>query len=91
MKKRILAASMAALLLLSAAGCGGKKDAGPVKIATKPITEQYILGEMLSLLIEDAGYKTEIAKGVGGGTSNIQPAMEKGILTSIPSTRPAGT
>lgn len=82
MKKRILAASLAALLLL--AGCSAKQGAGPVKIATKPMTEQYILGEMLSLLIEDAGYETEITKGVGGGTSNIQPAMEKGDFDLYP-------
>lgn len=83
MKKRILAASMAALLLL--AGCSARKgDSGPIKIATKPMTEQYILGEMLSLLLEDAGYQTEITKGVGGGTSNIQPAMEKGDFDLYP-------
>ena len=51
----------------------------PVRIATKPMTEQYILGEMLGMLIEDeTGYSVEITKGIGGGTSNIQPAMEAG-------------
>ena len=58
--------------------------AGPVRIATKPMTEQYILGEMLDLLAEDAGYEAQITKGVGGGTSNIQPAMEKGEFDLYP-------
>lgn len=58
--------------------------AGPVRIATKPMTEQYILGEMLGLLAEDAGYEAEITKGIGGGTSNIQPAMEKGEFDLYP-------
>ena len=52
--------------------------------ATKPMTEQYILGEMLGLLIEQAGYDVEITKGVGGGTSNIQPAMESGEFDLYP-------
>ena len=58
--------------------------AGPVRIATKPMTEQYILGEILGLLVEDAGYEAEITKGIGGGTSNIQPAMEKGEFDLYP-------
>ena len=54
----------------------------PVKIATKPMTEQFILGEMLKKLIEEkAGYEVELTKGIGGGTSNIQPAMESSIST----------
>ena len=48
------------------------------------MTEQYILGEMLGLLIEQAGYDVEITKGVGGGTSNIQPAMESGEFDLYP-------
>ena len=52
-----------------------KKDT--IRIATKPMTEQYILGEMLDLLIEqDTNLDVEITQGVGGGTSNIEPAME---------------
>ena len=56
-----------------------------IRIATKPMTEQYILGEMLGLVITDStGYPVEITKGVGGGTSNIQPAMERGDFDLYP-------
>ena len=51
----------------------------PIKIATKPMTEQYILGEMLKQTIEaKTDYTVEITKGIGGGTSNIHPAMVAG-------------
>ena len=67
----------------SAEGDGAPDE--PVKIATKPMTEQFILGEMLKKLIEDhAGYKVELTKGIGGGTSNIQPAMEAGEFDLCP-------
>ncbi|MGL5256175.1 MAG: glycine betaine ABC transporter substrate-binding protein [Proteocatella sp.] len=50
-----------------------------IKIATKPMTEQYILGEMLSILIEEkSNLKVELTKGVGGGTATIHPAMLNG-------------
>ena len=62
-----------------------KKSGEPIQIATKPMTEQYILGEMLKLLIEeDTDYTAEITKGIGGGTSNIHPAMEKGEFDLYP-------
>lgn len=61
----------------------GKKDT--IKIATKPMTEQYILGEMMDILIEqDTDLNVEITQGVGGGTSNIQPAMENGEFDIYP-------
>ncbi len=54
-------------------------------IATKPMTEQYVLGEMLDLLIEqDTDLNVELTQGVGGGTSNIQPAMESGEFDIYP-------
>ncbi len=60
-----------------------KKDT--INIATKPMTEQYILGNMLSLLIEqDTDLEVEITQGVGGGTSNIQPGMEKAEFDLYP-------
>lgn len=56
-----------------------------IHIATKPMTEQYILGEMLDILIEqDTDLNVEITEGVGGGTSNIQPAMESGEFDLYP-------
>lgn len=92
--KQLLSAGLVLALALSLAACGGNDagsspdqstpDVGPVRIATKPMTEQYILGEMLGLLIEQAGYKAEITKGIGGGTSNIHPAMESGEFDLYP-------
>lgn len=85
--KRIAAIFLAVLMTLAFAGCGsgGGADSEPIKIATKPMTEQYILGEMIKQLIENkTDYKAEITKGVGGGTSNIQPAMEKGDFDLYP-------
>ena len=86
--KKAMSLALAALMLMGTlTGCGGGAASGgetgsgdPVRIATKPMTEQYILGEMLGLLIEQAGYDVEITKGVGGGTSNIQPAMELSLI-----------
>lgn len=87
-RKRLLAVGLALALSLALGGCGntvsGDTSSVPVRIATKPMTEQYILGEMLGLLVEQAGYSVEITKGVGGGTSNIQPAMESGEFDLYP-------
>ena len=85
--KRLLAAVLILTLALALTACAGSKTKsapGPVRIATKPMTEQYILGEMLGLLIEQAGYTVEITKGVGGGTNNIHPAMESGEFDLYP-------
>jgi osmoprotectant transport system permease protein len=56
-----------------------------INIATKPMTEQYILGEMMDILIEqDTDLKVNLTQGVGGGTSNIEPAMESGEFDLYP-------
>ena len=61
-----------------------KKDK-VINIATKPMTEGYILGQMLTELIEqDTDLKVNMTTGVGGGTSNIQPAMVKGEFDLYP-------
>lgn len=61
-----------------------KKDKA-INIATKPMTEGYILGQMLTELIEqDTDLKVNITNGVGGGTSNIHPAMLKGEFDLYP-------
>lgn len=92
-KKRLLALFMTALLVFSFTGCGSEQPQGvdnqekkePIKIATKQMTEQYILGELLKALIEEkTDYKVELTKGIQGGTSNIQPAMESGEFDLYP-------
>lgn len=75
------------VLLLTCMVCGlcacGKKE--PVKIASKPMTEQYILTEIIAQLIEaETDYEVEITKGVGGGTTNIHPALVKGDFDLYP-------
>ena len=56
-----------------------------INIATKPMTEGYILGQMLTELIEqDTDLKVNMTTGVGGGTSNIHPAMVKGEFDLYP-------
>lgn len=63
-------------------GCGEKQ---PIRIASKPMTEQYILTEIIAQLIEeDTDYKVEITKGIGGGTTNIHPALLKGEFDLYP-------
>ena len=79
---------LAALILLlafvfAAALRQGQRET--LHIATKPMTEQYILGEMLDILIEqDTDLEVELTQGVGGGTSNIWPAMESGEFDLYP-------
>lgn len=60
-------------------------SAGTVRIATKPMSEQFILGEMLAQLIEaHTPLKATITKGIGGGTANIHPALLKGEFDLYP-------
>ena len=67
--KKVAACLLVVVMTVSAAGCGsekketGKGITGTIKIATKPMTEQYILGEMLKQLIENkTDYKVEVNK-----------------------------
>ncbi len=56
-----------------------------IRIATKPMTEQLILGEMLKFVIEqDSNLQVALTPGVGGGTSNIMPAMQNGAFDIYP-------
>lgn len=71
------------LLIITLLGCS--KDEKKVVVASKPHTEQYILGEIISQTIENnTDIKVEKKFGIGGGTSNIHPAMEKGDIDIYP-------
>ncbi len=56
-----------------------------IVVASKPTAEQYIIGEIIARLIEE---KTIIPVkrtfGIGGGTSNIHPAMLSGEIDIYP-------
>lgn len=69
-------------MTLGISACGEKEV---IKIASKPMTEQYILTEIIAQLIEsETDYEVEITKGVGGGTTNIHPALVKGEFDLYP-------
>lgn len=78
-------AAAVALIAVSGVTYGFFSKADVVHIATKPMTEQLIMGEMLKLVIEhDTGLEARITAGVGGGTSNIHPGMESGAFDIYP-------
>lgn len=86
----ILGAAVAGILVFTVfAKTFSSKSAGAdgkvITIATKPSAEQLILGEMASILIEE-NTKIHIVKkfSIGGGTSNIHPAMIKGEVDMYP-------
>lgn len=93
---RLLSLSCAAVMALSLAACGNNSEVPsvdetgtdtnePIQIATKPMTEQYILGEMLKMIIEEhTDYTCEVTKGIAGGTNNIMPAMKSGEFDLYP-------
>lgn len=82
-KQKIAGMVMAVMLLASFVGCTSQENT--IHMATKPMTEQYILGSMMKTLIEqNTDLTVELTTGVGGGTSNIQPAMEKGEFDFYP-------
>lgn len=81
--KKFLAAGLIAVLMLGLIGCSSEQK--KVVVASKPHSEQYILAEMISLLIEThTDIAVEKKLGIGGGTSNIQPAMLKGEIDIYP-------
>jgi len=85
-RRIVMAAAGAAICMGIVLGLfWNNQDNKTIHIATKPMTEQYIIGEMLDLLIEqDTDLNVELTSGVGGGTSNIQPAMESGEFDIYP-------
>ncbi len=82
MKKAVSVLLLTCMMVCALSACGKKE---PVKIASKPMTEQYILTEIIAQLIEaETDYEVEITKGVGGGTTNIHPALVKGDFDLYP-------
>jgi len=83
MLKKVLALGLVMMLLIGTVGC--TQEEKKVVVASKPHSEQYILAEMIAQLIEaHTDITVEKKLGIGGGTSNIQPAMLKGEIDIYP-------
>lgn len=81
--KKLISVLLVGVLILLAAGCQTQEK--KVVIASKPMAESYIIAEMMGQLIEaNSDIKVEYKNGIGGGTSNIQPAMEAGDIDMYP-------
>lgn len=74
---------------LLASGCtgnssnegNGTQPAEKIVIGTKLFQESYITAEMVSLLLEERGYETEVKKNLGGTLVNYE-ALKKGDIQS---------
>lgn len=81
--KKLFALILILFMVSMSIGCD--KSEKKVVIASKPHSEQYILAEMLTILIEEnTDIEVEKKLGIGGGTSNIHPAMLKGEIDIYP-------
>lgn len=83
MFKKAMSLLMVLCLVMVSTGCA--KEEKRVVVASKPMTEQFIIAEMIIALIEEeTDITVEHKQGIGGGTSNIHPAMEKGEIDIYP-------
>ncbi len=65
------------------AAAGAVRLSGTVKVGTKDFTEEFIVGQMYKLLLEQAGAKVDYKQNLGG-TPICQAAMEKGDIDLYP-------
>lgn len=73
---------LALLTMLSAIACDGGTD-GAIKVGSKDFTEQFILGEMYALVLEDNGLKVERKLNLGG-TPVAQAGLQSGQIDLYP-------
>lgn len=74
------------LLILTAvlvSACSGGSGKTPIKVGSKDFTEQFIIGEMYALVLEEAGFSVERKLNLGG-TPVAQAAMESGEIDLYP-------
>jgi osmoprotectant transport system substrate-binding protein len=77
MKKLILALLVGLMATAVLVGCGGGEKT--VTVASKDFTEQFILGEMYALMLEDAGYTVERKLNLGGTPVTHQALLDEEI------------
>ncbi len=83
---RLLLLPLLALLttgILIACGSGGNNPQAAIKVGSKDFTEQFIVGEMYALALEQAGFKVERKPNLGG-TPVAQAALENDEIDLYP-------
>lgn len=70
------------LVLISTTACAGGVTA-TIRVGSKDFTEQFILGEMYALVLENAGFKVERKLNLGG-TPVAQQALESNQIDLYP-------
>lgn len=81
---KIILGTISILIILSVllSACGGGKK-GTIVVASKDFTEQFIIGEMYALILEENGFTVERKLNLGG-TPVAQQAMESGEIDLYP-------
>ena len=73
------------VIIIGIVGMQQYNKSDTIHIASKPVSEGYILADIVGTLIEaDTNLKVEYTHGVGGGTSNIHPGMVRGDFDMYP-------
>lgn len=76
--RKLVIATLCAIISITAI-LNIKTTKDEIRIATKPISEGLIVGQMLKIMIEEnTDLKVVMTDGVAGGTGNIHPGMVKG-------------
>jgi len=81
-----LLALFTAFTIVSCAGGGGDTEsagAATIRVGSKDFTEQFIIGEMYALVLEDAGFQVERKLNLGG-TPVAQAALESNQIDLYP-------
>jgi osmoprotectant transport system substrate-binding protein len=78
--RRFLLLWLAALIMVVAIACNNSNS---IKVGSKDFTEQFILGEMYALVLEDNGFPVERKLNLGG-TPVAQAGLESGQIDLYP-------
>lgn len=80
-----LLALLTAMTVIACTGSSGGGDASsaPIKVGSKDFTEQFILGEMYALVLENAGLEVDRKLNLGG-TPVAQAGLESGEIDLYP-------
>ncbi|HEY9652871.1 MAG TPA: glycine betaine ABC transporter substrate-binding protein [Coleofasciculaceae cyanobacterium] len=84
LRRRLVPLFLMVLTLLSAIACNqGGNTSGAIKVGSKDFTEQFILGEMYALVLENSGLNVERKLNLGG-TPVAQEALTSGQIDLYP-------